>query len=481
MRDYRWTALMAALLAATAAHGSVRISSKPTKNMNCIGGLCTATARKAILNADDLAAMLTGGDVTVASGSMASDIEIDHALSWGSPHRLTLDAYRSIAFYNRLDVLGAGSALTITTNDGGTNGDFHFLGKGQVRIYDLMDSLVINGATYALVNTVKQLARKEAAGAANVALAQDYNFRNHTSSAPPIASAGGVIEGLGHTIARFKINSASGPAALIGTQNSASTIRDLRLHSVSITASGSRQEIGALVGHADGTVDGCFADGQVTSLQSGQTSSNIGGLVGTSDGLVVNSGAAVSVSSQGVDVAGGLVGVLTGSAPGTVEYGYATGAVSATAAQATVGGLVGANLGGFVISSYARGAVTGGDQAVAGGLIGFNTQNADLQAQVVDESYSTGKVTGGSDAFVGGVIGVDASGFNNFDNYWDLDTSGVSDPSQGAGSPQDDLGLTGLTTAQFLAKLPSGFAKTTWRQGGAINDGYPYLLGNPPQ
>ena len=53
---------------------------------------------QAVLNVDDLANMLTGGDVTVESGSLAQDIEIDAALSWTSTHRLTLDSYHSISF-----------------------------------------------------------------------------------------------------------------------------------------------------------------------------------------------------------------------------------------------------------------------------------------------------------------------------------------------------------------------------------------------
>ena len=64
-----------------AAQASVQISSKPTESMSCSGGVCTPTAKKAVLNINDLAAMLASGDATVKSNAAAGDIEIDAALS----------------------------------------------------------------------------------------------------------------------------------------------------------------------------------------------------------------------------------------------------------------------------------------------------------------------------------------------------------------------------------------------------------------
>jgi hypothetical protein len=64
--------------------------------------------------------------------------------------------------------------------------------------------------------------------------------------------------------------------------------------------------------------------------------------------------------------------------------------------------------------------------------------------------------------------------------YWDLDTSGISDPSKGACYPVNDPGVTGLTDAQLKSGLPAGFDPQVWGQNAAINNGYPYLLANPP-
>ena len=40
--------------------------------------------------------------------------------------------------------------------------------------------------------------------------------------------------------------------------------------------------------------------------------------------------------------------------------------------------------------------------------------------------------------------------------------------------------LTGLTDAQLKSGLPAGFDPAVWGQSAGINNGYPYLLSNPP-
>jgi hypothetical protein len=97
----------------------------------------------------------------------------------------------------------------------------------------------------------------------------------------------------------------------------------------------------------------------------------------------------------------------------------------------------------------------------------------------VNAFYSVAHV--GAVEFRGGVIGYDEDGSLFAATYWDLDTSGVSDPAQGAGNISNDPGITGLTDAQLKFGLPSGFAPAIWGQSPDINNGYPYLLANPPQ
>jgi hypothetical protein len=64
--------------------------------------------------------------------------------------------------------------------------------------------------------------------------------------------------------------------------------------------------------------------------------------------------------------------------------------------------------------------------------------------------------------------------------YWDLDTSGISDPSQGVGNYANYPGVSGLSDTQLKSALPRGFDRKIWGQAPNINNGYPYLLANPP-
>ena len=102
----------------TVAQANISISNKPTQNMSCDAGVCTETAKKAVLNVGNLQAMLANGDATVKAGRLAKDIDIDQALTWSGNSRLTLDAQRSVIVNQQVTVTGK-SALTVTTNDQG--------------------------------------------------------------------------------------------------------------------------------------------------------------------------------------------------------------------------------------------------------------------------------------------------------------------------------------------------------------------------
>jgi hypothetical protein len=57
----------------------------------------------------------------------------------------------------------------------------------------------------------------------------------------------------------------------------------------------------------------------------------------------------------------------------------------------------------------------------------------------------------------------------------------VHNRHDGAANVPDQSGLTGLTDAQLKSGLPPGFDPKIWGQSPSINNGYPYLLSNPPQ
>jgi hypothetical protein len=134
-----------------------------------------------------------------------------------------------------------------------------------------------------------------------------------------------------------------------------------------------------------------------------------------------------------------------------------------------IGGFAGANQG-TIANSYSTGSAQGqGQSPNVGGFIGLNASS-----DTVSTSYSTGAVTD-TGGFFGGFIGDDDAGVFS-DCYWDTDTSGL-DNGTGQGNVS---GITGLTTSQFQSGLPSGFDPTVWAENPNINNGFPYLVANPP-
>jgi hypothetical protein len=452
------------------AVADVTISSDATQNMNCADGVCAPTAADAVLNVGDLQNLLASGDVTVTTtgaGVQANNITAEAKFGW-SANTLALDAFQSVTIGSPV-VVEAGGGLSILTNDGGSGGVFSTSGKGHVTFKKLSSALTINGASYRLVKNIAALAEdiaKKSDG--NFALAGNYDAsQDSTYSASPIpTSFVGTFEGLGNTISNLTINDPSdwlvGLFAEIGKDGGA---RNLGLSNASVNLqnnSNTQTEgaVGALVGELEeGSITGCYSSGSVTAPRKTVS----GGLIGVSVlGTVILSHSSASVASP--SESGGLIGI----SGGTIESSYATGSVRG-GNNSLFGGLAGGNSG-MIINSYARGKAGGG---IAGGLVGENIGT-------IASSYSTGAVKGSRSA--GGLIGEDDSVSGNLsDTYWDTDTSGISDPSQGAGNIPNDPGITGLTTAQFQSGLPSGFDPVVWGEDPNVNNGFPYLLANPPR
>ncbi len=470
----------ALMLGASAAHATVAISTQPTVNMTCSNGVCTPTASDAVLNVSDLDGMLANGDTTIKSTAQNPDIEIDAKLSWSSTHKLTLDSYHAIAFNKPVIVLAAGT-LTITTNDGGTGGDYRFFGQGHVEFKDVKNgNLFINGHPYYLGKTIKQLTHRKLGD--YIAVASNIDAKGHTYTGSPIPEFGGaVFEGLGNTISNLIING-EGFIGTIENGSSVPIVRDLGLLSVNVSFANPSQNDGALAGQNSGLIEYSYATGQVSA--SGRFAF-AGGLVGGSIGTIQSSYADVAVSGTSqVSAVGGLVGLNEGicsPCQGLISQSYATGKVTGGDGM-MVGGLVGENLGGAITSSYAKGKATVGNNGFVGGLIGGNIDNpVDQSHPIVSGSYSTGAVSGGTGADVGGLIGEDIAPPAITNTYWDMDTSGINNPAQGAGNVPNDPGITGLSDAQLKSGLPSGFDSNVWAEKTGINKGYPYLIDNAPR
>src|SRR5438034_7669877 len=104
------------LSAATSSHAAVTISSDPTQNMSCSAGVCTPTAKDAVLNSDDLAAMLASSSVQVNTGTgnlatKVQDIIIITGFSWSTGNTLALDAYRSVDVNDSVKVAGTSGGV----------------------------------------------------------------------------------------------------------------------------------------------------------------------------------------------------------------------------------------------------------------------------------------------------------------------------------------------------------------------------------
>jgi hypothetical protein len=220
-------------------------------------------------------------------------------------------------------------------------------------------------------------------------------------------------------------------------------------------------------GSQDGRLFNTRASGNVT----GGNNASVGGLVGTGAAEILNSQASGSVTGGSASLAGGLVG----QGCCDIENSFATGAVR-VGNLGKAGGLQGLLEIGHVTESYATGSVTG-QNAEVGSVFGECCFANDFD----DEVYGIGAVSGAAHATIGGVVGYDGQQATWTAAYWDTDTTGVSNPGQGAGNVADDPGLAGLSDAQLQSALPSGFDPHNWGQSAGINNGYPYLRANPPQ
>lgn len=429
--------------------------------MTCGAGVCTPTAPKANLRVTELADMLASGDIKIVADSKAEDIRFAAPLSWTSTSRLTLDAYESITIEQALTVAGKG-ALTIKTEDGGSSGDFWFPGVGHVEFWDTKSALSINGKKYKLVNTLGQLAKavlKNESGAFALAKSYDASKDGVYAHSPVHATMSGDFEGLGNAISNVTIDDAES-SSRIGLFDYAFGVHNLYVTNINITAHGTSNTIGGIAGSGGG-IDHTGVSGSIIG------SGTIGGLAGTGSGF------SSSFSNVNVTVISGFAGGLVGhpyaeDAP-VISGSFATGSVTG-GDDAVVGGLVGVQERGWIVSSYATGPVTGGARSCIGGLIGFSFD-------YVLGTYSTGAVAGGSDSQVGGLLcGATGGGFYGSD-YWDTETSGTN---QGTGNG-NYAGVTGLTTKQFKSGLPEGLEPPIWAEKKTINNGYPYLLGNPPR
>lgn len=449
-----FAAIIPFLAGVAPAFADVVVSNDPTSNMSCSGGVCAPTATDAVLNVTDLETLLASGSVSIVTtnGSVqANNIDVIAPFSWSAASGLTLDAYQSIMFSAVVQNLSTGNASLIT-NDGGSGGALTFtIGAGRLDT----NAVSINAKAYKMASSVKQLAVEVVAKpSGHFALSKNTDAGKdglYYNSPIPIDFEGSFI-GLGHTISNLEIVDTTGTPCMglfadVGKHG--------RVASVGLTSAVVRGS-GTLAGCNEGTISNSSANGSLTS-------DTAGGLVGYNSGALTTSQSGVSVAGR--SNAGGLVGENDG---GIISLSFASGAVRG---RQLVGGLVGDSAGAnsVVENSYALGDVTKG-RIFVGGFMGINYEGS------VIACYAIGAVvpSQGRHTKAGGFDGTDRGTIAN--GYWDTDTSGTE---QGSGDG-NETGLTGLTTAQFQSGLPAGFDPSIWAEDSNINNGFPYLIANPP-
>jgi len=527
--------LAASAAGASGNHYGLTISTATTHNVSFNNGVFTATGDGAVLNVTDLENALGNGDTEVttdngAGGDEKGDLHVDTALSWTRTSVLTLDAYHSIFVDQPVSVDGVGG-MSVVTNDGGSEG-FFSIGRngrskdtaGHITFTKLSSALSINGTVYTLIGSVASLAAAVAANPSGAyALAADYDASaDGTYSSTPVSTTfSGNLDGLGNVISNLTIDASSynvgglfydtqAPASVshlalkklnladccryflyqnyvggLAVSNTGTLFEDsvAGWMTVQINAGGDNPcencAIGGMIGSNGGQIDSSSTAVSIAYNGTHRGNPFVGGLVGLDEaidsvetGAITNSRATGDITAQTIAVTGGLVGAIDGA---SIATSFATGNLSCIK-RCDAGGLLGeTRYQSSVANSYATGNIAEG--AYIGGLVGLINQGA----LSVAASYSTGAPTGGTDSVVGGFVGYDGSSSGSLgDCYWDTDTSGITNPSQGAGYPSNDSGITAKTTKQLQSGLPKGFDSAIWAEKKTVNNGLPYLKANPP-
>jgi len=325
-----------------------------------------------------------------------------------------------------------------------------------------------------LVHSETDMAGKTIKLGNNIALNDTANWRNWETVPPANSwmSIGGTIndkffsgtfDGGGFVISGVYINSLSDSQGLFGAVGKSGVIKNLGVTASYIKGSHSAESpigIGGLAGLNTGTITDCYASGNITGTAA---NGSIGGLVGVNyEGTITNSYADGDVSGVSHSV-GGLLG---NNNAGTITNSYAAGNVTGGASLA-VGGLVGYVFSNStIINSYATGNVAGDASLVVGGLAGY------ISNSTITNSYAAGNAAGGSSTAVGGLAGSSISGIIT-NCYYNNETAGMENYTNNLG--------TSKTMAELKQQETyTGWDFTNiWAINAALNDGYPHLRTSP--
>ena len=250
---------------------------------------------------------------------------------------------------------------------------------------------------------------------------------------------------------------------------------------------GSGNDVGGLMGSlwVDETnflIGHCYNYGSVTG-----GSSSVGGILGGCDHDAPDDIILQYCANFGDVIGGGHVGGIVGYGfYNKLYYCYNEGAITG---EGAVGGIAGANFGysdSRILHSYNTGKVSSTAISVQsytrydiGGIVGYGDGGS------IEYSYNIGEILFEEvvSSFVGGITGYIEGDDCLTSTYW-LSTCGAS---RGIGNLSSDTNATPKTQAEL--KMQTTYVGwendfgTIWAidSTGVINDGYPYLINNPPR
>ena len=242
----------------------------------------------------------------------------------------------------------------------------------------------------------------------------------------PIPSFSGTFDGNGKTITGLTINQPSTDnVGLFASIEDVGTVKNLTLDKVNVTAN---SNVGAVVGQNWGTIENCSVSGSVTGLPD---NSCVGGIAGFHrKGSITDCHSSATVTGKAY--VGGISGQSSAKeGTTTIIACYSTGSVTATAdiGDSYVGGVVGQNNVGVILTAcYATGNVKGGSSCV-GGVVGDNLST------VTACYHATGSVAGASGS-TGGVAGRNAQNVTVTACYWNGTVTG----DKGIGEDMSNVG-----------------------------------------
>ncbi|WP_321795240.1 filamentous hemagglutinin N-terminal domain-containing protein [Burkholderia sp. BCC1988] len=298
------------------------------------------------------------------------------------------------------DMNGQYSPGTILTNTGWTAAPYSGL-VTQATGYQLVNTLAdLQQVSQNLAGTYA-LGKDIDASATNPGAVQQVAF--NSIGATPDAAFTGQFDGFGHTIRNLTWSSPASTSAdlqyggLFGVVGSNGVVRDLAL--TSANGQGANGAFGLLAGRNDGVITNVTVS-LGGGLRGSAAQDTVGGLVGINNGTIERASTSINSVWTPFGWAGGLVGINNG----TISQSSAMAGVGSL--RGSVGGFVGRNSG-TISQSYAIGDALGG-----GGLVYENTGTGKI-----DQSYANVQVT--ARGWVGGgALAMFNEGTIANDVYW---------------------------------------------------------------